>query len=464
MNLFKQEDTIVALATPKGKSALAIIRISGKNSFDMVSSVFFDRKNNPIKIKNKTVHHGYICTDNKKQLDEVILTYMQSPNSVTGEDVIEISTHGNQIIIQSIIKLLLDKGCRLADKGEFTYRAFINNKIDLTEAEAVNTLIESKTQKSVELSLNSLQGSLSNKIKEIKEELINLFAYLEVSLDYPHEDIDFLSRREKEESLKKIISKTEEVIRSYSVTQALTDGIKIAIIGKPNAGKSSLLNSIVGYQRAIVTDIEGTTTDTIEETVEYKGIPFTIIDTAGIRHHTANMIEKLGQERTGNSIKNADIILWVIDINSKIDDNDATIRNLLNKKLDKTIIVLTKSDLPHKISSDSVKNFCSAKEIILYSCLTDNNIDKILNSVYSAGQFENLETDSTILLNTRQYNLICRFKESLETTFNLTVKGDSDEIVSFETQTALDILNEILGIDIKDDIASTIFSKFCIGK
>lgn len=220
----------------------------------------------------------------------------------------------------------------------------------------------------------------------------------------------------------------------------------------------------MGYQRAIVTDIEGTTTDTIEETVEYKGIPFTIIDTAGIRHHTANMIEKLGQERTGNSIKNADIILWVIDINSKIDDNDATIRNLLNKKLDKTIIVLTKSDLPHKISSDSVKNFCSAKEIILYSCLTDNNIDKILNSVYSAGQFENLETDSTILLNTRQYNLICRFKESLETTFNLTVKGDSDEIVSFETQTALDILNEILGIDIKDDIASTIFSKFCIGK
>lgn len=464
MNLFKQEDTIVALATPKGKSALAIIRISGKNSFDIVSSVFFDRKNNHIKIKNKTVHHGYICTDNKKQLDEVILTYMQSPHSVTGEDVIEISTHGNQIIIQSIIKLLLDKGCRLADKGEFTYRAFINNKIDLTEAEAVNTLIESKTQKSVELSLNSLQGSLSNKIKEIKEELINLFAYLEVSLDYPHEDIDFLSRREKEESLKKIISKTEEVIRSYSVTQALTDGIKIAIIGKPNAGKSSLLNSIVGYQRAIVTDIEGTTTDTIEETVEYKGIPFTIIDTAGIRHHTANMIEKLGQERTGNSIKNADIILWVIDINSKIDDNDATIRNLLNKKLDKTIIVLTKSDLPHKISSDSVKNFCSAKEIILYSCLTDNNIDKILNSVYSAGQFENLETDSTILLNTRQYNLICRFKESLETTFNLTVKGDSDEIVSFETQTALDILNEILGIDIKDDIASTIFSKFCIGK
>lgn len=201
MNLFKQEDTIVALATPKGKSALAIIRISGKDAFNIVSSVFFDRKNRPVSIKNKTVHHGYIC-DEKKQLDEVILTYMQSPNSVTGEDVIEISTHGNQIIIQSIIKLLLTKGCRLADKGEFTYRAFINNKIDLTEAEAVNTLIDSKTQKSVELSLNSLQGSLSNKIKEIKEELINLFAYLEVSLDYPHEDIDFLSRKEKEENLK----------------------------------------------------------------------------------------------------------------------------------------------------------------------------------------------------------------------------------------------------------------------
>lgn len=463
MNLFKQEDTIVALATPKGKSALAIIRISGKNAFSIVSSVFFDKNNNPVNIKNKTVRHGYIC-DGKKQLDEVILTYMQSPNSVTGEDVIEISTHGNQIIIQSIIKLLLTKGCRLADKGEFTYRAFINNKIDLTEAEAVNTLIESKTQKSVELSLSSLQGSLSNKIKEIKEELINLFAYLEVSLDYPHEDIDFLSRKEKEDNLKKIISKTEETIRSYSITQTLVDGIKIAIVGKPNAGKSSLLNSILGYQRAIVTDIEGTTTDTIEETIEYKGIPFTVIDTAGIRHHSSNMIEQLGQERTKNSIKNADIILWIIDVNSKFDDNDKTILDLIDNKRDKTVIVLNKSDLQHKISLDNMKDFCPSKEIILYSCLTDNNIDKILKPIYLTGQFESLETDSAVLLNTRQYNLICRFKETLETTLKLVVKGDSDEIVSFETQNALDILNEVLGIDIKDDIASTIFSKFCIGK
>lgn len=463
MNLFKQEDTIVALATPKGKSALAIIRISGNNAFNMVSSVFFDKNNNPVNIKNKTVHHGYIC-DGKKQLDEVILTYMQSPNSVTGEDVIEISTHGNQIIIQSIIQLLLTKGCRLADKGEFTYRAFINNKMDLTEAEAVNTLIECKTQKSVELSLSSLQGSLSNKIKEIKEELINLFAYLEVSLDYPHEEIDFLSRKEKEESLKKIISKTEETIRFYTITQTLVDGIKIAIVGKPNAGKSSLLNSILGYQRAIVTDIEGTTTDTIEETIEYKDVPFTIIDTAGIRHHSANMIEQLGQERAKNSIKSADIVLWVIDINSKFDDNDKTILALINNKLDKTLIVLNKSDLQHEISLDSMRVFCPAKEIIFYSCLNDNNIDKLLNPIYLTGQFENLETDSAILLNTRQYNLICRFKETLETTLELVVKGNSDEIVSFETQNALDILNEVLGIDIKDDIASTIFSKFCIGK
>ncbi len=463
MNLFKQEDTIVALATPKGKSALAIIRISGKDAFKTVSSVFFDKQNNPVRIKNRTVHHGYIC-DGTKQLDEVILTYMQAPNSVTGEDVIEITTHGNHIIIQSIIKLLLSKGFRTADKGEFTYRAFINGKMDLTEAEAVNALIESKTQKSVELSLNSLKGSLSNKLKEIKNELINLFAYLEVSLDYPHEDIDFLSRKEKEESLRKIISQTERTINSYTVTQTLIDGVKIAIVGKPNAGKSSILNSILGYNRAIVTDIAGTTTDTIEETIDYKGIPFTIIDTAGIRHHSSNMIEQLGQERTKNSIESANIVLWVMDVNSAFDDNDKAILDLLHKKLDKTLIILNKSDLEHKISQDYLKKYYQAKEIVFYSCINDNNIDKILQPVYALGEFENLEPDSSILLNTRQYNLICRFKETLEKTLDLIIKGDSDEIVSFETQSALDILNEVLGIDVKDDIAATIFSKFCIGK
>ena len=463
MNLFKQEDTIVALATPKGKSALAIIRISGKDAFKTVSSVFFDKQNNSVQIKNRMVHHGYIA-DGIKQFDEVILTYMQAPNSVTGEDVIEITTHGNHIIIQTIIKLLLSKGFRTADKGEFTYRAFINGKMDLTEAEAVNALIESKTQKSVELSLNSLKGSLSNKLKEIKNELINLFAYLEVSLDYPHEDIDFLSRKEKEESLRKIISQTEKTLNSYTVTQTLIDGVKIAIVGKPNAGKSSILNSILGYNRAIVTDIAGTTTDTIEETIDYKGIPFTIIDTAGIRHHSSNMIEQLGQERTKNSIESADIILWVMDVNSKFDDNDKAILNLLHKKLDKTLIILNKSDLEHKISQDDLKKYYQAKKIVFYSCINDNNIDKILQPVYALGEFENLETDSSILLNTRQYNLICRFKETLEKTLDLIIKGDSDEIVSFETQSALDILNEVLGIDVKDDIAATIFSKFCIGK
>jgi tRNA modification GTPase len=463
MNLFKQEDTIVALATPKGKSALALIRISGKDTFKTVSSVFFDKKNNPVQIKNRTLHHGYIC-EGTKQLDEVILTYMQAPNSVTGEDVIEITTHGNHIIIQTIIKLLLSKGFRTADKGEFTYRAFINGKMDLTEAEAVNALIESKTQKSVELSLNSLQGSLSNKIKEIKEELINLFAYLEVSLDYPHEDIDFLSRREKEESLKKIIALTEKTIKSYASAQMLIDGIKIAIIGKPNAGKSSILNSILGYTRAIVTDIAGTTTDTIEETIDYKGIPFTIIDTAGIRRHSSDMIEKLGQERSKSSIENADIILWVIDANSDFDDNDKTILKLASSKLDKTVIILNKCDLENKISKDTVKNFCSPKNIITYSCIINNNIYDILEPVYATCSIEDLDEDSAVILNARQYNLMLRFKESLEKTLDLVIQADSDELVAFETKNSLEILNEILGIDATDDILSTIFSKFCIGK
>ncbi|MBR3655041.1 MAG: tRNA uridine-5-carboxymethylaminomethyl(34) synthesis GTPase MnmE [Elusimicrobia bacterium] len=463
MNLFKQEDTIVALATGNIKSALAIIRISGSIARDAVSSVFFTKNHNPINIEDRKVYHGYIY-DNDKKLDEVILYYLKAPHTYTGEDTVEISTHGNPLIVQKIINLLLSKGIRPADKGEFTYRAFINKKMDLSEAEAVNELINSSNSKSAELALNSLQGSLSDKIKNIKQDLTALFAYLEVSLDYPQEDIDFLTREQKKENMQKIISQIDNLISSYSLSKLITNGIKIAIIGKPNAGKSSILNSILGYQRAIVTDIAGTTTDTIEETVEYNGVSITIIDTAGIRYHTTNTIEKIGQERSKSSIEIADIILWIVDSNTDLDDNDTQIANLLKDKQNKTIVVLNKSDLQQKISLNELKNVMDTTNIINFSTVTKTPIETILDKIFELMNLTNIEEDSTILLNTRQYNLICKVQEQLNKILELIDKGDSDEIVSFETQNALNSLNEILGIDAKEDILHTVFSKFCVGK
>ena len=463
MNLFKQEDTIVALATGNIKSALAIIRISGSIARDVVSSVFFTKNHNPIIIEDRKVYHGYIC-DNDKKLDEVILYYLKAPHTYTGEDTVEISTHGNPLIVQKIINLLLSKGIRPADKGEFTYRAFINKKMDLSEAEAVNELINSSNSKSVELALNSLQGSLSNKIKTVKQDLTTLFAYLEVSLDYPQEDIDFLTREQKKENMQKIISQIDNLISSYSLSKLITNGIKIAIIGKPNVGKSSILNSILGYQRAIVTDIAGTTTDTIEETVEYNGVSITIIDTAGIRYHTTNTIEKIGQERSKSSIEIADIILWITDSSIDFDDNDTQIANLLKDKQNKTIVVLNKSDLQQKISVTEMKNVIDTTNIIKFSTVNKTPIETVLDKIFELMNLTNIEEDSTVLLNTRQYNLICKVQDQLNKVLELIDKGDSDEIVSFETQNALNSLNEILGIDAKEDILHTVFSKFCVGK
>lgn len=463
MNLFKQEDTIVALATGNIKSALAIIRISGSIAKTVVSSVFFTKNHNPVTIEDRKVYHGYIY-DNDKKLDEVILYYLKAPHTYTGEDTVEISTHGNPLIVQKIVNLLLSKGIRPADKGEFTYRAFINNKMDLSEAEAVNELINSSNSKSVELALNSLQGSLSNKIKNIKQDLTTLFAYLEVSLDYPQEDIDFLTRDQKKESMQKIISRLNDLISSYSLSKLITSGIKIAIVGKPNAGKSSILNSILGYQRAIVTDIAGTTTDTIEETVEYNGISITIIDTAGIRYHTTNTIEKIGQERSKSSIEVADIILWITDSSIDFDDNDKQIADLLKDKQAKTIVVLNKSDLQQKISLTELKKVANINTVINFSTVIKTPIETILNKIFELMNLTDIEENTNVLLNTRQYNLICKVQEHLNKILELIDRGDSDEIVSFETQNALNSLNEILGIDAKEDILHTVFSKFCVGK
>ena len=264
--------------------------------------------------------------------------------------------------------------------------------------------------------------------------------------------------------MQKIISQLNNFISSYSLSKLISNGIKIAIVGKPNVGKSSILNSILGYQRAIVTNIAGTTTDTIEETVEYNGFLITIIDTAGIRHHTTNTIEKIGQERSKSSIESADIILWIIDSSTILDDNDKQISDLLRNKRDKTIVILNKSDLQQKISLDELKNIIDTQVTISFSTIDKTPIENILNKIFELMNLKDMTENTTMLLNARQYNLICKVQKQLCNILELIDKGDSDEIVSFETQNALNSLNEILGIDVKEDILHMVFSKFCVGK
>jgi tRNA modification GTPase len=469
MNYLKN-DTIAALATASGKSAIAIVRLSGENAFKIIKKVF-KTKSNP----DKQVKYGYII-DKTKKIDEVICTFFKAPHTYTGENLVEISMHGNPVIINEILNLLYKTGARPAEGGEFTYRAFLNGKKDLAEAEAVCNLITSKTATSAKAALNNVSGLFSSKIKTIKDNLTNLIAFMEVNLDHPEEDIVFLSQEEKLSRIDSYIQDIKNILNSYKTSKILQNGIKTSIIGKPNTGKSSLLNAIVGINRAIVTDIAGTTTDTIEETIDCKGIPLTIIDTAGIRDHTDNSIELMGQERAKESIMKADILLWVFDSSLEFDKNDTEIFEFLKNTATNIpkIAVLNKFDLicnhvpPSWILSIDKANsdFCvgvSFSDIAKISAKTGKGISELLDKIAKIAGVSETQNDY-LMLNSRHYALLQNTLTALVRTRKVLEVKDADEIACFEATNAQHALNEILGIDVKQDILDTIFSTFCIGK
>ena len=460
MENYLNDDTIAALSSAAGKSAIAVLRISGSKSFQIIQTLFtpYSRNKNQVQV-------GFISNEGRK-IDEAVCLFFRHPRSYTGEDLVELSVHGNPIIVKEVLDLIIANGARQALPGEFTYRAFLNGKKDLAQSEAVCCLIGAKTEKAVCAALNNIGGGFSEKINALKADLTRFMAYLEASLDYPEDDIPFLTQEQKIEMTQSLTKANQKLIDGYKTGRILQNGLKAAIVGKPNVGKSSLLNAMLGRERAIVTDIAGTTTDTIEEMIDCRGIPLLLVDTAGIGNKTKDPIETIGQEKTLQALSLADILIWVFDASEPLDAKDFAIAEnikTLNFKGD-IFLALNKSDL-HSINKEGdIENFApNRKKIIKVSAKTGKGIEILLDEIAAAAGISENQTD-LLMINLRHQNLLIQAQKALLGALKIVKEKNEDEIACYEARNALSAFEEILGINVATDILDEIFGNFCIGK
>ena len=447
------EDTIAAVATPPGIGAISIIRISGSEAIKFVDSVFFGNIQ-LVKVKSHTVNYGKIIDDNGNLIDDVLVSVFRNPHSYTGEDSIEISTHGNPLISQKILELLLKKGIRIAEPGEFTKRAFLNNKMDLTQAESVVDIINSRTEASLRGARNQLNGILSKKVGELRNLLINASSFVELELDFAEEDVEFIDKKDLLEKIKKIKSEIDELLNTYSFGRVIRDGVNVAIVGIPNVGKSSLLNYILKESRAIVSHIPGTTRDVIREDVTIDGILFRLYDTAGIRL-SEDEIEKEGVLRSRKVVKDADIVLFINDTEQNFSyDLLKEINNLTSQ--DKLISIINKIDVPHETLEHAD---------VYISALTGEGIEDLFIKIKEKLKGNsNYSEKSAIVSNIRHYQCLREAKKSLVNSEISINEGLTGEYISVDLRNAENSLGEIIGEVTSDDILNNIFMKFCIGK
>lgn len=456
------DDTIAAIATAPGEGGIGIIRISGPKSLEVAEEIFFSMSGKKIsEYPARTLILGNI-KDGDKKIDEVLVAYMKGPNSYTAEDVIEINCHGGFISVKRILELVLSKDVRLAEAGEFTKRAFLNGRIDLSQAEAVIDVINAKTDKAHEVAENQLDGSLSNRIREFREKVTELLAQVEVAIDYPEEDIEFIAYTTLEEKTRELNKDIKKLYETSESGKIFREGLKTVIVGKPNVGKSSLLNSILGENRAIVTDIPGTTRDVIEEFVNIKGIPLKIVDTAGIRE-TDDVVEKIGVEKSMASFDTADLIIMVVDSSSELSEED---REILEKVQGKeTILLLNKTDLPQVIDEEEVKKYVNEENIIKISALHNEGIedvhDRIEAMVYK-GDIKN--SSNVIITNSRHKDALYRAMKSAEDAMRAIEDRMPLDFVEVDLKNIWDYLGYINGDTVSEDLLDNIFHNFCIGK
>ncbi|PZO26926.1 MAG: tRNA uridine-5-carboxymethylaminomethyl(34) synthesis GTPase MnmE [Flavobacteriaceae bacterium] len=463
------QETIVALASPSGAGAIAVIRLSGKDAITIAESVFQSVSGKKISNqKTHTIHLGHIV-DEGKTFDQVLLSIFKNPNSYTGENVVEISCHGSTYIQQQIIQLLLRKGCKMAQAGEFTLRAFLNGKLDLSQAEAVADLISSDNEASHQIAMQQMRGGFSSEIAKLREELLNFASLIELELDFAEEDVEFADRTQFKELLTRIEFVLKRLIDSFAVGNVIKNGIPVAIVGEPNVGKSTLLNALLNEERAIVSDIAGTTRDTIEDELVIDGIGFRFIDTAGIRE-TKDVVESIGIKKTFEKIEQAQVILYLFEsLKFKVQSSEyiIEIEKIKNQfPLKPLVVVINKIDLLSEKEIQNIKEQLETLNVKLETISAKNNlgIDDLKSQLLSLVNTGALRNNETIVTNTRHYDSLLKALEEIQKVRFGLDGGLSSDLMAIDIKQALYYFGEITGEVTNDELLGNIFANFCIGK
>ena len=452
-------DTISAISTAYGEGGIGIVRMSGSRSYEILSDIF----DNIDKVENRKLTYGHIRDPRDgRTVDEVLVAYMKAPHTYTGEDVVEINCHGSMVALRKILDITLKEGASLAEKGEFTKRAFLNGKIDLSQAEAVIDLIKASSSSGYDVALSQLDGSFGKNISEIRQKLVDILVDITVNIDYPDEDIEEIVYENLRENIFKIKEDIDYLISTSDTGRILKDGIKIAIIGKPNVGKSSLMNRLLMENRAIVTDIPGTTRDVIQENMMIRNIPVILIDTAGIRE-TDDKIEKIGIEKSKETFNDADLILFLLNSGDVIADEDYNIMNRVTNK--NVLVLLNKSDMDRKIETDRIKEILGDKTFLDTSMETGQGVEELKDIIEKMVYKGNLKQDNSLTVtNARHLNLLRDASAFLEDSLKSIESNQPLEFIEIDVKNTYDDLGAILGEEVGDDILNEVFSRFCLGK
>ncbi|MFS0821094.1 tRNA uridine-5-carboxymethylaminomethyl(34) synthesis GTPase MnmE [Bacillus sp. 1P02SD] len=455
-------DTIAAISTPMGEGAIAIVRLSGDEAIDIANRVF--KGKNLKEVDSHTIHYGHIVDpDTNQVVEEVMLTLMRGPKTFTREDVVEINCHGGLVSVNRVLQLVLTNGARLAEPGEFTKRAFLNGRIDLSQAEAVMDLIRAKTDRAMNVAIGQMEGKLSTLINRLRQELLETLAHIEVNIDYPeYDDVEEMTHRVLLEKASKVRVEIIKLLETSNQGKILREGLSTVIIGRPNVGKSSLLNSLVHENKAIVTDIPGTTRDVIEEYVNVRGVPLRLVDTAGIRE-TEDIVERIGVERSREVLKKADLILLVLNYGDELTEEDERLFEAVSGM--DSIIIINKTDLPQKINMEKVKELAKDNPIVTTSLLEEKGVDALEEAISSLFFTGNVEAnDLTYVSNSRHIALLTQAKKSIEDAITGVESDLPIDMVQIDLTRTWELLGEIVGDAVHESLINQLFSQFCLGK